>query len=88
MIRQCKKNVWTITTKQRMSITMAKSPVYGRGRNRDHNKGPFHPAAANINMHGKKTKVDKCWCCVCIDMRYDIIKKIHDKEMRNAFVAQ
>ena len=77
-----------ITTKQQMSITMAKSPVYGRGRNRDHNKGPFHPAAANINMHGKKTKVDKCWCCVCIDMRDDMIKKIHNKEMINALVGQ
>ena len=69
---------------------MAKSPVYGRGRNRDHKpRGSLnHPAAANINMHGKKTKVDKCWCCVCIDMRDDMIKKIHNKEMRNAFVAQ
>ena len=69
---------------------MAKSPVYGRGHNRDHRplKSPLHPSAANINMRGKKSKPDHCWCCVCIDMRGDIIKKIHKKEMQNAFVAQ
>jgi len=52
---------------------MAKSPVYGRGRNRKRRCGPFHAAAANINMKGQKNqKTDRCWCCVCIDMREDI----------------
>ncbi len=63
---------------------MAKSPVYGRGRNRKHRapRGPFHSAAANVNMKGKKTKPDHCWCCVCIDMREDILAKEHRKEIR------
>lgn len=60
---------------------MAKSPVYGRGRNRKHNKGPFHPAAANINMKGKKSKTMSCWCCVCVDMRDEIRDKEHHKEI-------
>jgi predicted ferric reductase len=63
--------------------TKMKSPVYGSGRNRKRNKGPFHASAANINMHGKKSKSYDCWCCVCIDMRDSMIKKIHKKEMRN-----
>jgi hypothetical protein len=64
---------------------MAKSPVYGRGRNRKHRapKSPFHAAAANINMKGKKSKPDHCWCCVCIDMRDDILDREHRKEMRD-----
>lgn len=64
---------------------MAKSPVYGRGRNRKHRAvgGPFHPAAANINMRGKKSRVDHCWCCVCIDMRDEIMYRIHKMEMRD-----
>lgn len=69
---------------------MAKSPVYGRGRNlkrrwRDKKTAaPHHPAAANINMRGKKTKLMCCWCCVCIDMRDKILYRIHKKEMRDA----
>lgn len=64
---------------------MAKSPVYGRGRNRKHRApcGPVHAAAANINMHGKKTKRMSCWCCVCVDMRDKIQYNIHTKEMRD-----
>ena len=62
---------------------MAKSPVYGRGRNRSRNKGPIHAAAANINMRGKKSRVDHCWCCHCIDMRDEILYNIHKKEMRD-----
>jgi hypothetical protein len=62
---------------------MAKSPIYGRGRNHKRNKGPFHAAAANINMRGKKNKVDRCRCCVCIDMREEIMYRIHMKEMRD-----
>lgn len=64
---------------------MAKSPVYGRGRNRKHRAvgGPHHPAAANINMRGKKSRADHCWCCVCLDMREEIKYNIHKKEMRD-----
>ena len=64
---------------------MAKSPVYGRGRNRKHRApgGPFHAAAANINMRGKKSRVDHCWCCICVDMREEIVYRIHMKEMRD-----
>ena len=64
---------------------MAKSPVYGRGRNRKHRapRSPYHAAAANINMKGKKTKGMSCWCCECIDMREKIVYSIHNKEMRD-----
>lgn len=64
---------------------MAKSPVYGRGRNRKHRAsgGPFHAAAANINMRGKKSSVESCYCCSCIDMREKILYNIHKKEMRD-----
>jgi hypothetical protein len=67
---------------------MAKSPVYGRGRNRKHRAKrqknvPIHAAAANINMRGKKSRVEHCWCCTCIDMRDEIMYLIHKKEMRD-----
>jgi hypothetical protein len=65
---------------------MAKSPVYGMGRNRKHrgiHRAANHPAAANINMRGKKTKLMSCWCCICIDMREEIQYSIHKKEMRD-----
>lgn len=39
--------------------------------------------AANINMKGKKSKADHCWCCVCIDMREKIRDEEHHKEMRD-----
>jgi hypothetical protein len=66
---------------------MAKSPVYGRGRNTKHRgkrqkNVPIHAAAANINMRGKKSRVDSCWCCVCIDMREDIQDEEHRKEIK------
>lgn len=62
---------------------MAKSPVYGRGRNRKHRAkgGPTHGGAGNVNMKGKKEISDFCWCCVCIDMRDKMIEKEHKKEM-------
>ncbi len=65
---------------------MAKSPVYGRGRNRKHGAKRqknvrIHAAAANINMKGKKIKADHCWCCVCIDMRDKLLLQEHLKEM-------
>jgi hypothetical protein len=57
--------------------------VFGRGRNKKHKGGgPVIGAAANINMRGKKSKVDKCRCCECIDMRDDILLALHKKEMR------
>lgn len=62
---------------------MAKSPVYGRGRNRKRRKNPIHAAAANINMRGKKSRVDHCRCCVCVDMREKIMYRIHKKQMRD-----
>lgn len=62
---------------------MAKSPIYGRGRNRSRNQGPVHAAAANINMRGKKSRVDHCGCCYCIDVREEIQYRIHKKEMRD-----
>ena len=63
---------------------MAKSPVYGRGRNRKHRAvgGPHHAAAANINMHGKKSKADHCWCCVCVDLRDKIRDEEHRREIK------
>lgn len=65
---------------------MAKSPVYGMGRNRKHrgiHRAANHPAAANINLRGKKSKRMSCWCCICIDLRDKIIYNIHKKEMRD-----
>lgn len=68
---------------------MAKSPIYGRGRNLKRRwrgkktAAPHHPAAANINMRGKKSKLDSCRCCTCIDMRDEILYSIHKKEMRD-----
>jgi hypothetical protein len=64
---------------------MAKSPVYGLGRNRKHRApgGPFHAAAADINMRGKKEKIMSCQCCICIDMRDGIVYTIHKREMKD-----
>jgi hypothetical protein len=63
---------------------MAKSPIYGRGRNRKHRapRGPSHAAAGNINMRGKKIKLDRCQCCSCIDFRNKIREEEHRREMR------
>jgi hypothetical protein len=61
---------------------MAKSPVYGKGRNRKHNKGPYHSAAANVNMRGKKYKQMSCGCCMCMDLREKLLYKIHLKEIK------
>lgn len=58
-------------------IILAKSTVYGTGRNRKHRalSGPWHPSAGSINMHGKKLKLMGCRCCYCIDMRDDLKRK-------------
>lgn len=73
------------STDTKIGYHMAKSPVYGRGRNRKHRpqKSPLHPSAGGINMKGKKSKPDHCWCCVCIDMRDELLKVQHQKEMEN-----
>lgn len=66
---------------------MPKSPVCGKGRNRKHrgiHKAANRPAAANINMKGKKTKTMSCYCCVCIDMRDQVLLKEHKKEIASA----
>lgn len=65
---------------------MAKSPVYGCGRNWKHRKkrnAIFSPAAANVKMKGKKEKLMSCGCCVCIDLRDKMMKKIFLDEMKN-----
>lgn len=64
---------------------MSKSPVYGLGRNRNHRppKAVMRASAANVNMHGKKHKVMGCYCCYCVDLREDILKKLHTKEIRD-----
>ena len=61
-----------------------KSSVFGAGRNRKHRpKGaPNDPAAANINMRGKKCKRMNCGCCYAVDLRSTMIDKIHSVEMR------
>jgi hypothetical protein len=63
---------------------MSKSPVFGMGRNRNHRppRSPFHASAANINMHGKKTKRMSCSCCTAIDLRDNILRKIHLAESK------
>lgn len=62
---------------------MAKSPVYGAGRNRKHRPSgsAHHPSAANINMRGKKSKSRGCMCCECIDMRDKLLLAQHRKEI-------
>ncbi len=64
---------------------MAKSPVYGAGRNRNHRPrgSKHHPAAANVNMRGKKTKSMSCWCCECIDLRDKVLLDQHRLEIRS-----
>jgi hypothetical protein len=65
---------------------MTKSPVYGGGRNRKHRakrSSPFHPAAANVNMRGKKEKLASCMCCSCIDFREKIQREEHRKEIND-----
>lgn len=44
--------------------------------------------AGNANLKGKKTKLLRCGCCEAVNFKEDELKKIHKKEMQNAFVAQ
>ena len=64
---------------------MAKSPVFGGGRNRYHRPAGaiHHPAAANINLHGKKHKSMSCGCCCCLDLRDKLVMRQHVQEMNN-----
>ena len=66
-------------------IILAKSTVYGTGRNRKHRalSGPWHPSAGGINMHGKKLKLMGCRCCYCIDMRDDLKRKEDMRTIRD-----
>ena len=41
------------------------------------------PQAGNVNMRGKKTKLMRCKCCTCIDLRDKILYSIHKKEMKD-----
>jgi phosphoribosylformylglycinamidine (FGAM) synthase-like amidotransferase family enzyme len=47
-------------------------------------KSPVAHGAGNVNMKGKKYKLMRCRCCVCIDFRDRELKKEHRKEI-NAF---
>ena len=40
--------------------------------------------AGNVNMKGKKYKLMRCRCCVCLDFRDRELKKEHRKEMKEA----
>lgn len=66
---------------------MAKSPVYGLGRNWKHRpkrKSKFAPSAANIKMKGKKEKQMSCGCCVCLDLRDKMMRKVFEDEIKNS----
>ena len=39
--------------------------------------------AGNVNMKGKKEKLMRCRCCVCLDFRDRELYKEHKKEMRD-----
>jgi len=39
--------------------------------------------AGDVKMRGKKTKLMRCKCCTCVDMRDKILYRIHKKEMRD-----
>ena len=45
-------------------------------------KSPVANHAGNVNMKGKKYKLMRCRCCVCMDFRDRELKKEHTKEMK------
>jgi hypothetical protein len=45
-------------------------------------KSPVANHAGNVNMKGKKYKLMRCRCCVCLDFRDRELKKVHQKEMK------
>ena len=47
-------------------------------------KSPVANHAGNVNMKGKKYKLLRCNCCVCMDFRYRELEKEHKKEMKEA----
>jgi len=66
---------------------MAKSHVYGRGRNPKHRPNAFNTerrTGGSIHMRGKKTKLMPCKCCECIDMRDKITYNRHMREIKEA----
>lgn len=42
----------------------------------------------NANLKGRKTKRLRCGCCDAVNFKEDVLKKIHQQEMRNALVGQ
>jgi hypothetical protein len=44
-------------------------------------KSPVVRGAGNVNMKGKKYKLMRCRCCVCMDFRDRELKKEHKKEI-------
>jgi hypothetical protein len=47
-------------------------------------KSPVVHGAGRINMKGKKYKLMRCRCCVCIDFRDRELEKEHKKEMKES----
>jgi hypothetical protein len=62
---------------------MAKSSVFGLGRNLKHRptKSTYHASAGNIHMRGKRKRLMGCGCCVCVDMREQLMAKEAKKEI-------
>jgi len=46
-------------------------------------KSPVAYGAGNVNMKGKKYKLMRCGCCWCLNLRDKVLKKEHEKEMKN-----
>jgi hypothetical protein len=47
-------------------------------------KSPVANHAGNVNMKGKKYKLMRCRCCVCMDFRDRELEKVHKKEISEA----
>ena len=47
-------------------------------------KSPVVYGAGNVNMKGKKEKLMRCRCCVCLDLREKELAKEHKKTIRDA----
>ena len=45
------------------------------------------PNAGQVNMKGKKTKLMRCRCCTCVDLRDKFLKKEHEKEINASVTA-
>lgn len=53
-------------------------------------RSPVAHGAGNVNMKGKKYKLMKCKCCVCLDLRDNYKERLDKKTIKeyNAEVAQ